>query len=1050
MRRIVEYFTSHPTAANLLMAAFMFLGVITAPSLLRETFPRFTPDRVQISIAYPGASAEDVEEAVCERVEEALESLSDVAEITSVATEGAASITVEMDEGGDINRFLEDVKTEVDAIDDFPAVVEDPVYTEMNRMDFVMSVAVTGPMSAPALKAYCEDLKDRIIASTDVTQVDVSGFSDHQIRVEISANTLMQYGLSVLDISSAIAAQSVDLPGGTLETPDGNLLIRFMDQRRTIPQFEDLVVVAGSTGAELRLGDIATITDRFEVDEDKILFNGERAGILEINKARHQDALRLVEQVEAFLEKEQIQAPPTVHMTVTRNVSEIVGDRLHMLLINGMEGLALVFLTMWLFFSFRYAFWVSMGLPVSFLATLYGMQITGMTVNMMTMVGLLLATGLIMDDAIVIAENVAAHVRRGKRPYDAVVDGTCEVAAGVASSFFTTLLVFGSLAVFMEGNIGKVLWVMPFVLILSLGVSLIEAFLILPHHLAHSLEGLREERQPRFRIAFEEYFARFRERGIGRGVDWVVRWRYVFVGCVAAVLVLSLGMIAGGRLRFTVFPTVEGDQIEARVLMPQGTPLFKTEAVAQRLVSVLQDIDAELSPLQPEGEHLVRNIAVYFNRNEDANESGPHVVTVSADLLKAEKRNSRLEEVTSLWRERTGVLPDVISLVWKEPVMGPGGMALSFRLKGKDLASLKAASHALQQWLAQYQGVVDLQDDLRPGKQEIRATMKSGAKALGLDAQTIGSQLRAALYGSTATELQYHGESYEVDVRLAEKDRDSLADLEYFHITDASGNQVPLNGVVNLEYGRGWARISRVNGLRTITVEGDVDTQLANANQIRMDTMRRFIPELLSKYPGVSLSQEGEAKEGAKTGGSMGMAFLVGIVGVFMLLSFQFGSYAEPLCVLTAIPMALIGVIWGHLLMGLDLTSQSLMGFVALSGVVVNDSILLVEFLKIRMDKGMVATEAAPEASRNRLRAVLLTSLTTIAGLGPLLLETSLQAQILIPLACSLIFGLAMSTVLVLFLVPALYCVLDDLGLTAHSRARARQQRLARGAQGGD
>ncbi|GFM36717.1 efflux RND transporter permease subunit [Desulfovibrio psychrotolerans] len=1042
MKRILEYFAAHPTAANLLMGAFLLMGLLAAPKLLRETFPRFTPTQVQVSVAYPGATAQDAEEAICERVEEALESIADVAEVTCEAREGQATIVAEMVEGGNMDRFLNDVKTEVEAINDFPEKVEDPIISQLNRMDFVMSVAVYGPMSPTDLKAYCEQLKKRLMTATEITQITIAGFSDHQIRIEVPARALMQYGLSVADIASTIASQSVDLPGGTLQTESGDLLIRFMDQRRTIAEFEDLIVVAGSSGAEVRLGDIASITDRFEVDEDKVIFNGQRAGILQINKTENQDALRLVEQAQTVLERERQEAPPGTGIVITRNVSDIVGDRLNMLLENGMQGLVLVFLTMWLFFSFRYAFWVAMGLPVSFLAALYGMQITGMTVNMMTMVGLLLATGLIMDDAIVIAENIAAHIRRGKRPFEAVVDGTAEVAAGVIASFATTVVIFGTLAVFMEGNIGKVLWVMPFVLILALAVSLVEAFLILPHHLAHSLEGMRAERQSRFRQAFDRRFEAFREQVLGRLVDTAVTWRYLFVGAVIALFIVSVGMLAGGRLKFKVFPALEGDQIEARVLLPQGTPLARTEAVAEQLVAAMRELDAEYTPAQPQGLPLVKNIAVYYNKNSDANETGPHVVTVSVDLLASDLRTMRLDELTAKWRERTGTVPDVISMVWKEPVLGPGGMALSFRLIGEDLEQLKAASLDLQHWLSQYTGVVDLQDDLRPGKPELRATLKSGATALGMDAKTISSQLRAAFFGTTATELQYRGESYEVDVRLAPEDKNSLADLDYFHITDKSGNQIPLGNVANLEHGRGWARIARTNGLRTVTVEGDVDSAVANANQIRSDTTRHFMPQLLEKYPGVRTSLQGEAKEGAKTGGSMQTAFLVGIVGVFILLSFQFSSYAEPICVLTAIPMALVGVIWGHLLMGLDLTIPSVMGFISLAGIVVNDSILLVEFLKMRMTEGMEPLRAAPAASRNRLRAVLLTSLTTIAGLAPLLAETSVQAQLLIPLACSIIFGLAMSTVMVLLLVPALYCILDDCGLTVRSRERRRQQRL--------
>ncbi len=1035
---IIEFFAAHPTAANLLMIIFFGLGVLAMPQLLRETFPDFASSRVEIVVVYPGASAETVEESVCQRIEDSLDAVTGVEEVVSEAREGRARVVVEMVEGGDLTQFLGDVRTEVEAIDDFPTEAEDPVIKELNRTDMVVAIAVAGPMSLPHLKMYCEQVKDGLLQLDLVSQVEVQGFSDHQIRIEIPSAMLMQFGLSMADISNAISRQSVDLPSGTIETSQGDVLVRFADERKRVDEFRDLVVVSGSSGAEIKLGDIATITDRFELDEDKYIFNGQRAGLLLVKKTKQQDALRVLEEVQAFLDAERLRTAPDVTLTLTQNNTKIIRDRLQLLANNGLQGLFLVFCVMWLFFNIRMSFWVAMGLPVSFMGAFYMMHITGFSLNMLTMVGLLLALGLIMDDAIVIAENIVAHLQRGKNSLRAAVDGVREVSTGVASSFATTLFIFGTLAVTVAGDIGKVLWVMPVVLIMTLAVSLLEAFLILPNHLSHSLAHVPAQSSG-FRRRFDERFEYIREQWLGRFVDTCIKWRYLFVGLVLTVLLASVAMLATGRLKMIPFPDVEGDILEARVLLPQGTPLEYTEKMTNRLVEALKVVNERLTPGQPAGMPLVENITVQFNKNTDSNEVGPHVVTVTADLLSAEERSSSMDELIQQWESETGPTPDVLSLGFKEPFIGPAGLDIEIRLQGSDLDDLKMASLELQEWLRQYKGVQYIMDDLRPGKPEILVKPKPGASSLGLDASMVARQLRSAFYGSEAAEIQVGSESYEVDVRLAPEDRNSLADLEYFHITTPKGRQIPLGAAAELEEGRGVARIARVNSVRTVTVQADVLMEIANPDAILADTGKRFLPGLQGRHPDLRISQEGGAKEGAKTGKSMVMALGIGIFGIFVLLSFQFRSYLEPLVVIVAIPLAFIGVVWGHLAMGLDLSMPSIMGFVSLAGVVVNDSILLVEFLKMRIREGIPVPEAAAKASRQRFRAILLTSLTTIVGLTPLLTERSAQAQILIPLACSLVFGMIASTFLVLTVVPALYSILDDWGLTENRRKQVVQ-----------
>ncbi len=1026
---MIRYFAAHPTAANLLMLLLVVLGVTALPDVRRETLPDFSVPEVEISVMFPGAPARDVEEAICLPVEEAMDGVNDVEEIRCDAREGAAKAVVRMREGADIDRFVAEVRTEADAIDNLPERAEAPVIRQLGRTNEVISITVSGPMDEASLKAYAESLKARLQAQDEISLVRIQGFSDHQIRVHVPALLLRQYGVSLAELADAIARQSVKLPVGIIETREQDILLRFDDERRAVRELEDLVVLASEGGGSIRLGDIATVSDRFELDEDRIVQDGVRAARLDVRMDKEQDIIRVVEAVKRFVAEERRRASPGVSLALTRDVASVVSDRLRMLVRNGVQGLALVFVTLWLFFRLRLSFWVVAGLPVSFLGGLYLMGLLGYSINMITMVALLISIGLLMDDAIVISENIASHLRRGRRALDAAIEGTREVLPGVVSSFVTTCAVFGPLA-FISGDIGRVLKVLPVVLILVLAVSLVEAFLILPNHLAHSFGG--GGRAPsRFRAAFERGVERLRDDVAGRLVDGAVRWRYPFLGAVAAVFLFSVAMLASGRIGFQAFPDIEGDVIEARLLLPQGTPLRRTESVVDSVVAALGRVNARLSPGAGDADRLVRSVSVRYSRNPEASESGPHVATITADLLTAERRGIRLDDVLAHWREETGAIPDVLALNFADPQPGPAGHAIDFRLHGADLEALEGAAHELVAWLVRYEGVESVMSDLRPGKPERRIRLRADALSLGVDAATVANQLRAAFLGTTAYEVQVGVEALEVDVRLAHADRDGFEDLENFRVTLPDGALVPLSALATVETGRGYSRIHRIDRRRTATVWGDIDPRVANAIAIVSDTERRFLPGLMERYPALSVSVEGQATEAGETGASIRNAFLFGVVGVFLLLCFQFRSYVEPLAVMCVIPAALIGIVWGHFLMGLDLSMPSMMGAVSLSGIVVNDSILLVTFLKRRVAGGSPVLEAARRASRDRFRAVLLTSLTTIAGLTPLLFETSLQAQILIPLVTSIVFGLLATTLLVLFVVPVLYAILDDFGLSA-------------------
>ncbi len=1030
MKTAIRYFVTHPTIANLLMLAIVAAGLMALPKMQRETFPRIAPRNVEITIAWPGARPENVEQAICQRVEDAVHNVDNVHEITCVAMENVARTTVEMVEGAGFEKFTSDIKTEVEAIDTFPDLVEKPVIRQLGTRDFVTSVALSAPVASPVdLKMLAENIKDRMERTGRIPKVTVRGFSGHQIRIALDSARLRAFGLSVQDVAGALMRTSFDLPAGALQTRQRDILIRYADEGRRARDYETIPIAAGASGGEVLLGDIARITDRFRLDEEKFLFNGRRAAILDITKTPRDDVLGVVDAVKAFIADEKARLPAGVVLEITNDQASQVRDRLDLILSNSVQGLLLVFATLWLFFGLRYSFWVALGLPISFLGGGLLMVWGGMTINMMTMIGLLIVIGLLMDDAIVISENIAAHRARGKAPVRAAVDGVTQVLPSVFASFITTAVIFGSLA-FLKGDLGQILRVIPIVMLFVLAVSLVEAFLILPHHLLHSMEKAKTaEMGGRFQAWLNERLETFGRRVVEPVARLAVSWRYLTFGLAAMLFLLAVAIMAGGKVKFEAFPDLDGNTVAARILLPAGSPLELTERTVTGAIAALREINREESPRQPEGQDLVRNISVEYNRNDTAGEAGAHVATITADLLDAEIRTIRIEEVLSRWRRKAADLPDVMWIRFSETRIGPAGLDIEIRIQGDDLNAMKAASDELMTWLKGYEGAVDISDDLRPGKPEFRIRLKPGARMLGLDGRLVADQLRAAFHYMTVNTVQRDGASIDIDVQLSDTGRDSVGDLDNFDIALPDGRLVPLKAVAEVTADRGYSRITRINGQRAITVTGDVDTRIANANEIVTNAMSAFVPGLLEKYPGVRISLEGADRKARKTQQSILSGFVIGIIGIYLLLSFQFRSYVEPVVVMSIIPFAFVGAIAGHLVMGLNFSMPSLLGLVALSGVVVNNSILLVNFIKHYHGETASVQEAAPLAARARFRAILLTSMTTFVGLLPILTEKSLQAQILTPLVSSLAFGLLAATFLVLLVVPSIYAILDDFGL---------------------
>jgi len=1032
---MIRFFAAHPTAANILMFIIVLLGIASLPNLNKETFPEIKFYQVQVTVAYPGASASEVEEGICNRLEDSTDGISFLEERSCVAKDNVGIMTLDMQEVGDLKQFMDDIISEVDAIDDFPSDAEDPVFTELGRTKPVVSVAINTDLSQPELKALAEYYRERLLALPDVPMVDVSGFSTHEFSVRIKAETLHRYRLSIQDIAQLIQQQAVDLPAGILEAEQRSYQIRVENERRSIEQLSELVILNDEKGGRIRLGDIATIVDEFTDEEVSVVLDGRPAALLKVSKNTSDDTLTVFNAVNDFVNKENAMLPASTRLVITQDSASIVQDRLNLLITNGWQGLLLATISLFLFFSWRYTFWVALGLPISFIGGLMMMSLLGVSINMISMVALLMSIGILMDDAIVISESIENEYREGKSALDATVAGISKVGRGVLSSFATSALLFGSL-LFLKGDMGQVMGVLPVVLLSVLTISLVEAFLILPHHLKHSLERHANESKPPWRINFENRFEHLREQ-VGQLAELAIKYRYLTLGTAIGLLIITLSLFPAGFIKFKAFPDLEGNVLEARLIMPQGTPFNRTEAVVAELLNSLktarEQLPAEENFIDAQGQEqpgqLIKHIQIFYSSNADAGEDGAHLATISLDLLDAEKRNASLNELRRLWLESTSNIAGAVSIQFKEPTMGPAGKAISIRLQDENLQRLSKASWELQTWLNGYPGVSNVMDDLRPGKPQFTVSLHPGSLASGLNAQQLAQQLRAAYQGVKVDDVYKGREAYEINVKLDTDRKHALKDFEHLSLFNNQGVDIPLSAIADVTEKREFSSITRINHQRTVTISGDIDAAISNTNEIINDTRKRFLNDLQKRYPGMYISLEGEVKNSQETNSSVLTGFILGISGVYFLLSFQFRNYREPLVVLMNIPLALIGVIWGHKLMGLDITMPSMIGFVSLAGIVVNDSILLVEFVKRRSLEGLHLHDAASQAVRDRFRAIFLTSVTTIAGMLPLLAETSLQAQVLVPLVASVVFGMISSTVLLLLVLPAAYAIMEDLGI---------------------
>ncbi|MBD1564065.1 efflux RND transporter permease subunit [Vibrio sp. S12_S33] len=1033
---MISFFARHATGANVLMVAILLLGAFALPKLQKDTFPITQTKEIEIRVSYPGASPSEVVEEICTPLEEAVDKLNGIKELTCDARENMAIGNAEIDDGENIDALTSDIQQQVNSISDFPDRVEQITVTKLDRIATVASVAITGNMSTNDLYLYAQDVKRRIKSHPLIAQVSVGGFSEQEIEIRVSQWKLKQYGLSISDLSNLVQQQSISTPAGVFTNDLEELSVRFNQLGSEVDDFKKIIVKSSELGTQVTLGDIAEIEQKFANEEDQIIFQGQRAALLQISKTYSQDSLRVKEAIINLVEKEQMRAPQGVEFTITQDVSVNIEDRLRILTSNGVQGLALAFLMLWAFFNLRFSFWVALGLPVSFLGAIFAMYMLGYTLNMMTMVGLIVAIGLLMDDSLIIAENIAAKRQAGISPVEAAIKGTTQVLPGVIASFATTLMVIGPL-MFLSGNMGEVLRYIPIVLLITLLVSLIEAFLILPAHLAHShLESGSNPVREKFIGSFE----RVRDKFFVPLFVKAMNAPYLTLGILTMVVLLSTATFSAGLLKFKAMPSLESDTLQARVLLPQGSLLSQTEDVVAKISKALDKINQEYSEKFPDSEPLVKSKTIMYNTNIDANESGPHMATVSADLLPAQLRQESIKYLVQSWKEKTGPTADVVSLKFTDKERGLAGNGIDIRVQGNSLEELDKVSRSLIKWLKGFDGVFNLSSDLRYGRSEIHVKLKDEAGVMGVNSAQLAQTLRSAVKGSTDLTVFQSGEIIDITVRLDEfTHQASLHELKDLMVTASNGRLVPLSVVADFEEQQTFSRINRINGINTVTVQGNINTQIANSREIMQQFYTTFVPNAKKSFPDVSFVSQGQNKESADTGSSLQTFFAMGVIGIYLILTFLFQSYTQPIAVLLAIPMGWIGVVWGHLGMGIDLTIPSLVGFATLAGIVVNDNILLVTFIKENIAKGVSLMEACREAVHDRFRAIFITSLTTFAGLLPLLTESSTQAQFLIPLIASIAFGLISATLLASIIVPCVLLIFDDLGLSKLSEPNLKR-----------
>ncbi len=1018
----VAWMARHGVAANLLMLICLVGGFISLLHIKQEVFPDVSLDTVSVSVVYPGASPEEVESGIILAIEESVRGLEGVYEVVSVAREGRGTVTVEALSGADLQRLAQEIKSEVDRIVTFPLDAEEPEVRIDQMRRGVLTVVLYGDAPETTLHQLGEQLRDALVQSPEITLVDLGGVPPLEIGIEISQETLRRYGLTLGEIAARLQSAALEIPGGGLKTDAGEVLIRLTERREYGRQFAELPVITTADGSKVFLRDIAEIEDSFADTDRYARYDGQRAVLLDVYRVGDETPIQVANAVKEELEAFEAHLPPGIQTAIINDRSETYRQRATLLVKNGLLGLILVLLLLGIFLEARLAFWVMMGIPISFLGSFLFLPYADVTINMMSLFAFIVALGIVVDDAIVVGENIYHYRQEGMSLMQAAIHGAREVTIPVTFSILTNIVAFMPIY-FIPGTVGKTFQMIPVVVCIAFAVSLVESLLILPAHLGH-----QKERRPRGvrgwlhrrQQGFSHAFARWVRERYGPFLSLTMRHRYITIASSLAVLALTLSYALSGRMGFQLFPIVESDYADGQVMLPYGAPVERTDAIVQLMEQRAREIAEETG--HP---YLLKALIT------DIGIGGGHTGRVRAELAEPKIRNAIMstDAFTRRWREAVGEVPGVEFMRFASDTGGPGGRGrpITVELTHREMDVLEESSDALAATLATYPGVEDVDDGFRPGKQQLNFTIKPEGRSLGLTAREVARQVRHAFYGAEVLRQQRGRNELKIMVRLPLEDRRTEQTINDLLVRTPGGAYVPFREIAELSRGRAYTTIDRRNGRRIVQVSADI-TPRSRAGEVLADLRTTVMPQMMRQYSGLAYSFEGHQADIRESMGSLRVTFALALLAIYAMLAIPFRSYTQPFVVMLSVPFGIVGAFLGHLIMGYDLCIPSMFGIVALSGIVVNDSLVLIDFANRReRQDGFSCRDAIHAAAIQRFRPVILTSLTTFGGLAPMIFETSRQAKFLIPMALSLGFGILFATVITLIIVPSVYLTVEDV-----------------------
>tara|TARA_B110000046_G_scaffold184324_1_gene222520 strand:- start:3890 stop:7087 length:3198 start_codon:yes stop_codon:yes gene_type:complete len=1033
MKKIITYFIKYPVAVNVIILAFFVFGILGAISMKSSYFPLTDSQLIRISLAYPGASPAEMEEGVVLKIEDNLKGIVGVERVTSVSRENSASVNVEVEKGKNIDVVLSDVKNAVDRVPSFPSGMEPPVIAKVENNRPTISFTVSGEnVSLKALKQYARNVENDIRGIDGISQVAITGYPDEEIEIAVRENDLRAYNLSITEVANAVRSSNILITGGNIKTADEDYLIRASNRSYYGIELQNLIVRTEINGNIIRLKDVADLRDTWSENPDRLYYNGNLAIDITVSNTNNEDLISSADKIKEYIYKYN-QEQQNVQLSVTSDRSTSLNDRTWLLTKNAISGILLVLFFLALFLNVRLAFWVAFGLPISFLGMFVFAAQLGVTINVLSLFGMIIVIGILVDDGIVIGENIYHHYYDlGKSKIRAAIDGTMEVIPPIVSAILTTIIAFSTFF-FVDGRIGNFFGEVSTIVILTLSVSLIEALIILPAHIAHS-KALDRKKLENGDVNKTNKIDTFFKK-INKGADAIlVKFRdtyYVpflkfslhnkfFIFCLfVASFLISFSALKGGIVKSSFFPRIASDQVKITLNMPQGT----NEKITDSLISFIEDkvwlVDTEYTEKQTGKLHIVKNIIKRVG-------PGSANATLSVNLLPGETRDFSSPEITNAIQQKVGKVYGVESLVFGSGG-NFGGSPVAVSLLGNNIKELKAVKDELKQALENNPLLKDVTDNDPAGIKEVRITLKDNAYLLGLNLQTIMAQVRGGFFGFQAQRFQRGQDEIKVWVRYDKKDRSSIKDLDDMRIITPTGARIPFSEIANYVIERGDISINHLEGKREIQITADLKDLSASETEILDNIKTNIMPEILSKYPTVTPLYEGQNREAKKTTDSLNLVGPVILLLIYIVIAFTFRSYSQPILLIIMIPFSMIGVIWGHYIHNMAIGILSFLGIIALIGIMVNDGLVLIGKFNNFLKEGMKFDDALVRAGQSRFRAIFLTSLTTVAGLAPLIFEKSRQAQFLIPMAISIAYGIAIATVLTLLMLPMMLSVSNTI-----------------------